>query len=299
MHRGRHRANLLTRCVFTLHASDGLDRNFFQGVAVKRSVIVFLERVIPVKAKPVHFPAPQDLIFTNNGNVVFRLAGHNARATSGALAEINGHGPLVAPVLQGVFFPLRKAVHNVGAMLGKARILLVLVDVRFTEDGGQPFRDSHMPTSVNINRVVVLSGCQGIIPRCLAHFGPASGPWGTEITQRLEPEPRSGTNSTSKLPSTPQWQVQNTIGNARSSQYGRSDNFSRHFDGNEIAIFNIQFPSRAWTQQHRVVPSEGRDRIRKLLHPTVVGKTTIPHGGGRSKPQRPSVLVHFLRTGPS
>ena len=112
----------------------------------------------------MHFPASKNLIFADNGNIVFCLARHDASTTSGAFAQIYGHGPLVTTVLQCVLFPLRKPVHNMRSVLGEARVLLVLVDVCFAENGGQPFRDSHVPAGININGVVVLSRRQGIVP---------------------------------------------------------------------------------------------------------------------------------------
>ena len=50
---------------------------------------------ITVHTQPMHFTTDNDLIFTYDWNVVFRLAGNGAGITSVALIEVYGHSPLL------------------------------------------------------------------------------------------------------------------------------------------------------------------------------------------------------------
>src|SRR5207247_6237066 len=54
--------------------------------------------VITVNTKPVHDAAMRDLQFSDNRNVVFRLAGDHASVAAGAHIQVNAHSPLLRRV---------------------------------------------------------------------------------------------------------------------------------------------------------------------------------------------------------
>ena len=53
---------------------------------------------VPVDPEPMHFPTADDLFFTDDRNVVFRLASDHAGVAAGSLVQIDRHTPLVVLV---------------------------------------------------------------------------------------------------------------------------------------------------------------------------------------------------------
>ena len=58
--------------------------------------IVKISRVVPVNADPRHLSAVEDLLLSDDGNVVLRLAGDGTGIAAGTGVEIDGHTPGVA-----------------------------------------------------------------------------------------------------------------------------------------------------------------------------------------------------------
>src|SRR4029077_17333254 len=54
--------------------------------------------VVTINTEPVHDAAMRDLQFSNNRNVVFRLAGNHASVTAGAHIQVDAHSPLLRRV---------------------------------------------------------------------------------------------------------------------------------------------------------------------------------------------------------
>ncbi len=78
--------NQLAWRVFTLHARYRLEICFG---------IIAIALVISVDSQPMHVPAFVDLLFANDGNIIFRLAGDDAVIASHAGIQIDRHSPRV------------------------------------------------------------------------------------------------------------------------------------------------------------------------------------------------------------
>src|SRR5215469_10871491 len=87
---GLHRADQLAGRVLALHAGHRLVVNL--GI-VEAAVVV------AVDTQPVHGPAAAHLVFAHHGDIVFRLASHDAGAASRAGVEVDRHAPGIAFVL--------------------------------------------------------------------------------------------------------------------------------------------------------------------------------------------------------
>ena len=90
---------MAARCVFAVVAGNRLVHQHL----VFRLGVVQVVTVITIDAKPVHFAPSPNIVFANNGDVVFGLAGSHAGVAPKALAQINCHAPAVA--LIGVVGP--------------------------------------------------------------------------------------------------------------------------------------------------------------------------------------------------
>jgi len=89
--RGGDRANDLAGSVLAAHTEDRL---------MECLRIIEIAPAVGVDAQPVHFPAARDLFFSDDGNVVFRLAGDDAGVAADAGIQVDGHAPGVAGVLE-------------------------------------------------------------------------------------------------------------------------------------------------------------------------------------------------------
>src|SRR6266853_270355 len=122
MNRRGHRANNFARRVFTMHAEHGL-------VVSARAVQIPFE--VAVDANPVHLTANHDFRLADHRDVVFRLAGHHARAAAGTGVQVYRHAPRVA-----VVFHLGVQRERIFLYVGlrELRILAVLVQRRDAHD---------------------------------------------------------------------------------------------------------------------------------------------------------------------
>ena len=287
VHGGGHRTHLLARCIFTLHASDRLDGHLVELIAINLA-IGFAERVVPVQTQPVHFAAAKHLVFADDRNVVFRLTRHNARGATRALVEVDGHRPAVTAIFDRVLFPLRDAVHHVRTVLGKPRVFLELVDIGLAEDGGQTLRNPHVTTGIHVNGVVVLGGGQGVGAGSLHNLGPVTHPRRSHVAKRLKAESCTTTDTTVERTAAAQRQLHGLVGHARGTKDGGFNRLAAHRNGHQVAVADAKFAGRLWTHQHRVVPSQLGDGVGQFLQPTVVGKASVPKGGGRGESQSPT-----------
>ena len=84
----RHRANHFTGRLFALLAKDRLK---IRAVGFTQIVT----REISVDPEPVHFAASLDLLLADHRDVIFRLAGYDARIAADAGIQVDGHSPFV------------------------------------------------------------------------------------------------------------------------------------------------------------------------------------------------------------
>src|SRR5579883_1077246 len=86
---GSNRTNQLTWSILTLHAGNRLgEGDRIRGVPL----------IITVDPNPMHDPLATDLILTDNGNIVFGLAGDLTRLTANAGAQVDRHPPCIARI---------------------------------------------------------------------------------------------------------------------------------------------------------------------------------------------------------
>ena len=96
MNRGVDRADGFARRVFAVLTHHRLVHHF--GILRPLAVVLvkgLRARVVAIDPDPVHDAAMGDLQFADNRDVVFRLAGDDAGAASGAGVEIDCHAPLL------------------------------------------------------------------------------------------------------------------------------------------------------------------------------------------------------------
>ena len=80
-------ADELARRVLAVHAGDRL---------VKRARVGRVPLEVAVHADPVHGVAARDLVLSDDGDVVLRLAGHDAGVAAGAGVQVDRHAPGVS-----------------------------------------------------------------------------------------------------------------------------------------------------------------------------------------------------------
>ena len=92
MHCRMDRADGFTRRVLAMHAWH---RHEVRGFGF--ACVVAFE--ISVEANPVHLAAADHFFFSDDGNVVFRLAGDRAGVATDAVVQIDRHAPGVTHAL--------------------------------------------------------------------------------------------------------------------------------------------------------------------------------------------------------
>jgi len=81
----------------------------------------------------MHFATAEDLILADDGDVVFRNAGHDTGVAAVAAAEVDGHTPGVAGILE--FLIQRKRLgRSFVAFVREAGILFVFLERAGTEN---------------------------------------------------------------------------------------------------------------------------------------------------------------------
>src|SRR6476620_4279682 len=89
MHRCAHRTDRLTRRILTLHAWNRLEVDAGIGR------ITF---IIGIDADPLHFTTALHLLFSDDRDIVLRLARHGASLAAHAGIQVDGHTPGIARI---------------------------------------------------------------------------------------------------------------------------------------------------------------------------------------------------------
>src|SRR5690606_7389996 len=98
--RGEHRADGLTRRVVTVLAHH-------RSEACLERLAILAALPVALDAHPAHLAAAEDLLLTDGGDVVLRVARGDTRRTAGAAREVDRHAPLGQVVASVVAeFPL-------------------------------------------------------------------------------------------------------------------------------------------------------------------------------------------------
>ena len=181
VNRCRHRANLFARCRFAVHAGDRLLNDV--GVIELRILLVPLE--VAIDPQPVHFAAVEDLLATDNGDVVFALTGDHTSVAANALGQIDCHAPLGNAIVFCLvlcldhlhrFLPeraMRPDVGNVRALgFGKLRGLLEQLHGAFSDQGEAAVFG--LVTTSLVDRPVILRGGKFVLVEPRAGFDAVS-----------------------------------------------------------------------------------------------------------------------------
>ena len=93
---------------------------------------------VPIDPQPMHFPTAEDLLFTDDRDVVLGLASHHAGVAASALVEVDSHPPLVI-LIDFWFFPQGRAGMNIDDGLSELRLLFVFEVGAFADELGGSF----------------------------------------------------------------------------------------------------------------------------------------------------------------
>ncbi len=96
MDSGVDRTHGFARGSLTLDAGDRL---WNQGDIVRIKGVILMGREVSVHADPVHLAAFRDLLFPDDGDIVFRLTGDETGVAAHARGKIDGHPPLVKRIV--------------------------------------------------------------------------------------------------------------------------------------------------------------------------------------------------------
>src|SRR6185437_11234880 len=136
--------------VLALHARDRL---IVHGRAVD------VAAVVSVHSQPLHDAAAADLIFPHYRNIVFRLAGDDARAATGAGIQIDGHAPRVTLAVIPLGIHGQSARRNFGSFVHTLGVFHILADVAFVNN-----------MAARIEHVLVLLSSEDILAGDLVRF---------------------------------------------------------------------------------------------------------------------------------
>ena len=116
---------------------------------------------IAVHAEPVHLAAAGDFVLADDGDVVLRLAGEDARPAAGARRQVDRHAPLVVEVL--LLGPQRGGRRDVLDVLREVGMLFVVGERGLADQ----FRDAALcfvVADARADRVVVLGRREVVVP---------------------------------------------------------------------------------------------------------------------------------------
>ena len=149
-----HRTDHLARCILAVHARNR---------RVESLGIFGRSFEVAVHPQPVHLSAAQYLVLTDDRNIVFGLAGNDARVAADARAQIDRHPPRVAGIL----------IFGVERSIGVNFVLVPMRKIRFLSILVQRSRPHQIPAT---HIVVELGRGERIAIAKLANFDPRSGP---------------------------------------------------------------------------------------------------------------------------
>src|SRR6516165_6495228 len=266
MHRCIDRANGFARRIFAVLA-DHRFHDHFRILFQMRIVLVPLRAgEVSVDADPVHFPASIYLIFTDDRDVVFRLAGDHASRATNASIQVDNHTPLVWSV-EGRMAVQRYVRRNIRIHpdgFRKARISLEFFDGGFSDQG---------PT---FHAVVVLRLDEPIsILLNETYRGSRREIWRVGGPQRVGVETCPLPHLSDYPTSIPERQTKRIVSMAGGDHHGRLQLFTIDTDLDKVAVIQLEGFRSRFAQRNRVIPRDLCYGIRQFLQPAVIGVPAV------------------------
>src|SRR6185312_11585418 len=257
--RGRaHRADQLARSVFALHARDRLEVRFG---------IIAVALVVGIHAEPVHVAAMIDLLFSDNRDVVLRLAGNDTVVAAHAGVEINRHAPRVifAAVLLFVSWIERQLRRRLFFI--EVRVLAVLLESRGAHDG-----PGHI---ARVHGLIALRGSQDIGSADLVYLCAGREPRGRTRAKRIYVKPSASTCAARPLAAIAQEYSDGVVRMPGLYPDGQIHLRAIYSHANHVALLHAYALRHRRANPYAIVPGDLAHRLGELLQPGIVGKTAV------------------------
>ena len=263
-------------------AHDGLREHFG---------LVSIPREVAVEANPGHVAVFADLVFADDRDIVFSLAGDNAGVATRAGIEIHRHAPLFlrGQFGMGVERNIRRDVTIHAHLLGEGVVFSVAVNRSLTDE----IAAFHAAMLLGLShRVVAVRDLE-------SHS--AEEKHGVGGAERISIETNTIHQSGNALASVTERDRERVVSVAGSDDRCGFDGFfaigNFHDVGDEVVIdiiahllgditedievvgFDAELLGRGWAHKHSVVPGQFSDKIRRLDEPRVIGIASIVHAG--------------------
>ena len=275
-----HGTNGFARSVFAMLAHHGLRKHFR---------ILRITGEVAVESDPSHITIFANLVFSNDGHVVFGLAGNDASVATRAGIEIHRHSPLLfrGECRVGVERNIRRDVTIHAHRLGKGVIFLEALECSLANE----VTTFHAAMFLGLRERVIPIGDDTSDTACEPH--------GICTANRIGIEADVFHECGNVFASVAESDGERVIGVTRS--YERSGfnrglaiadlddirneivvDFVAHFFGNlfertEVIGFDPEFFGCGRADHDRVVPSDLRDKIGSFNEPGIVGVASVIH----------------------
>ena len=216
---------------------------------------------VAIDANPVHLAAVGDLLFSDDRNVVLRLASDRAGVAADAGREVDDHAP-------GVSFIRMRGEHR-GALdldmlvlAHEVRVLAVVLERRLADEVAP------LHGSVKLRRHQLVRRAGG------RELG-ASAPRRIGGTQHVRVEADAFAHTTRRAPTVAEGHLDGTFGRAGDDPHRPAE---RPFTGGEhddVAVVQAALLRERRAHVDRVVPREARNRLRQLVKPGVVREAAV------------------------
>src|SRR5215471_3904601 len=214
----------------------------------------------------MHLASAHDLVFADDGDVVFRLAGDNAGVATVAAVEVDGHRPFVAvvgefglAVVEGKFLG-----RGLLEFMNEIRILAVFVQ----SAGNQDVPAFHVEVVLRAGERVIITRFSDYAPRCIR------GPESVRGTYGIGVEAFVRASVTGFLATIAKRQNHNVFGLTRQNPRGCGDLASGKRNINDVRE-DLTMLAAA----RRDTVSELGDGLGQFLEPAVIRKAAIVNAG--------------------
>ena len=249
----------------------------------------------------MHLAIVDDLLLTNGGNVVLRLAGDHARVATRAVAEVDRHRPLVAGV--DVLFVQRLATLGVGE--GFALFGSLVTRVQFARRGftnqvrnalGNLFVTellgdalAKIPVVLHVGEFEVVAGLRNRGAACDVKARRAAHAIGIEADDALAAVATDATGCGATAAEDQADREARLAGHrvASDREFATAD-----FHLDDAVVLEAELFGRRRADECVVVPGDLGEKVGGFLQPRVVGEATVERTGRRCKHDFEFAVLH-------